>query len=811
MEHTNRIRIPAWLWLLGAASLISALLLWPLPIQLSTITLDTGDALHEAWIIAWLQRNLTTPGADLFAAPSNYPYTQAIAINPPLYTSALLGLPLFWLGWSPLAIYNALVLLSFVFACWSMALLGQQLTRSSIAGVIAGITYAFASVRMAHLVHLNLLNGFWTVLLLAALLRLWQQPPLPRWQRATLIAGAGCCAAAQVLADVYNGMFMLLALLLFALYQLIVRRWGLALRSTLALSLSAACAVLLVLPVLVPTLQAWQSLEVARSFADHDRYGARLENYLVPHQPSLLGYDLSRHHHASPSSGGAEHTLWPGLVLLTLAAVGLLSARRDEHRDQGYFVVLALATFFLSLGPTIRIGEDNAGLTAPPYQWLYEHVPLFSALRVPSRWALLGNLALAALAAYGCAALLRLVHRRTVFAPALAAAIVLLSIADVWGPPLRGTTALVGEPLPQVYAALADLPPGALLEWPLENADETLKHRYQYYTLFHPQPIVNSASSIVPERYNRLHEFLRSFPSAASTTLLRDLGVRYVNINRYELGNWSALAAQLQAAPGLRLLGSYDEGRHYLYAILPEQPALPLPSAEIIAGADGPQLALQLSAPLWIASPSHYYAPDRPTALTLYAADGSTSSLMLSLPPGLLPGTYLWPLPSTDAVAIRLGTQMIPLLPAAQRLVEHPVAGPQFVARPLPASASASSTIPCRSYGKGPLSQPNLVLSLNLISTDWQFVAKQDRFFNEGLAPPHQWPADDFTLVPCDFTLPADLAPGDYFLAIGLFDPAANTFVPFATPDGTLVTGLWRIPSPIRVYPGGGLTKMAGQ
>jgi hypothetical protein len=826
--------VPDWIWLFVASLVASIILLWPFPFQLNAIALDTGDSLHEAWIIYWVQRSLTTPATAPFFAPANFPFTQAILINPPLYTSALLGGPLYWLRWSPIGVHNALILLSFVLSSWAVALLGRQLTRSNIAGLVAGLGYAFASIRMAHLAHLNLLSGYWTVLLLTLLLRLWRNPPARRWQRLALIGGCGLLAAAQALADVYNGIYMLLALVLLAGYQMITRRWGLSRRTTLALVSSFGLAALLCLAVLLPTLQTWRSLAVARDISDHDRYGARLENYLVPHQPSQLGYDLSRFQHVSPSSGGAEHTLWPGLITLGFAGLGLVAAQRSERQEQGYFVVLALAAFFLSLGPTIRVGEEVEGLASPLYRWLYDHAPLFGAARVPSRWALLLQLALAALAAYGVAALrraptrllawpdraargaatprIRLARIKHPVAGMLALAAIGLVLADIRGAPVRGTTSIVGEPAPAVYTALANLPPGAMLEWPLENASPTLKHEYEYYTLFHQNPIVNSASSIVPERYSRLHNLLRSFPDDATTNLLRDMDVRYVNVNRYELGNWNALVSQLEAARGLRLLGIYENGRNYLYEVVPEQPALPPPSAEIIIGEAGPQLALQLAAPLWLDAPARYYESAQPATLFVQHTDGTQETVTLLLPPGLLPGNYLLPLPPTavDATHISLGGQTVAVLAAPEQLVGQRVAGPQFIARNLPASATPNSVIPCRIYGKGPLPQSNLVLSVNLVNADWQFFAKHDRFFDEGLPAPYEWGSNRFSPIPCDFTIPANTPPGDYFLAIGLFDPASKRFVPIAGADGVAVEALWRIPSPIRVEPYAESAALAG-
>lgn len=806
-------RVPGWLWLLVASLLVSLLLLWPFPTQLEGHALNVGDDLHQAWTIRWIQRALLPGGDPLFAAPTNYPFTQALAINQPIYTSALLGLPLYWLGWSPIGVFNGLVLLSFVLGCWSLALLGRQLTGSALAGLIAGVAYAFANVRYAHIVHLNLLSGCWTILLLALLLRLWRQPPTTRGGYLAYAIGAGTLAAAQALGDIYNGLYMVLALTLLALYQLVTRRWGLTLRSTLTLGAAMLVTLLLCLPVLVPTIRVWRDLQLARDFRDHEHYGAHLTDYAVITRQGALGYHFGDVEAALATTSGAEEdSLWPGLLTLLLAGLGLLVAPRAARQEQGYFVLLTLAALFLSLGPTIRASAHAPEIASLPYRWIYDHVPLFASARVPSRWALLAQVGLAALAAYAVAALLRWSqparsrHRLALALPALPLLALVLTIADVWRVPVQGRTELVGEPLPEVYRVLARLPAGPLLEWPMENADERLTHGYEYYSLAHGQRLVNSASSIVPQRYIQLRDVMRRFPDAATVLLLRDLGVRYVNVHRYQLSGWAAIQAQLEAAPGLRLLGSYDDGGSYLYEIAAEQPALPSPTAELQPDPAGAQLALQLVAPLWLSEPAAYYAADRATTLRLRQDDGVTAEVQLRLPPVLLPGNYRWPialggLDRARVVAVEIGGQTLALLPGPERLVERQVDGPQLVVQPLPATALPGSTLACQAYGKGPLPQLGLVFSVSLLDADWNVVAKQDRYFDEGLPPPNEWSATAFTPVACDLRLPAELPPGDYFLALGLWDPAANAPVPIAGADGVSVPSVWRVPTPIHVAP----------
>lgn len=663
--------IPDWwrsstVWLLVASVIISCVLLWPLPLQMQRLTLDFGDVLLEAWTLRTVHNALVTPDSNFFGALSAYPLQSPLALYQPLYTEAVLSLPLYLAGWDPVAILNALLIFSFIGACWATALLARQLTGSSFAGLIAGMLYAFSQVRFAHLVHLNLLNGFWTPLILALLLRLWK-PAQSQRQKVLILGALSFTVAAQALADVYNAVYMAVAIVLFLVYQLATRRWGLSWRATVGLCVSGLLALAICAVVLLPTLQVWKSLGLTRDVADHQRFSAHLTHYLATARSRFLGYDFSRFVSADATAGGAEQTLWPGLMTLGLAALGMVATRRAMRQAQGYFVCLAVVAFGLSLGPIIWLRDDVGGLASWPYQWLYDWAPLFSAARVPSRWALLAQLALAVLAAYGVAAIIRGVSRlRAAKPPALhifiRAAVVGLVLADTWPAPLGGFEEVVLDEAPPIYQTLAELPAGPLLEWPMENGDPLLPHRYQYFTLIHDQPIVNAATSIVPARYAEIRAALAQFPDPGAIVLLRDMGVRYVNVNRWELSGWSAIQPRLAAATGIRLLVASDE-RNYLYEVLPDQPLQPQPYATIAPRADALELSLKLAAPVWFAPPASIYAQRAPATVTVRYSDGSSATLHENLPPVLLPGTHqlMLPGPRSDIVGLAIGEYQIPV------------------------------------------------------------------------------------------------------------------------------------------------------
>src|SRR5439155_25406920 len=98
--------------------------------------------------------------------------------------------------------------------------------------------------------------------------------------------------------------------------------------------------------------------------------------------------------------------LFPGVVAPILAVVGLAGSRR---RERWLFATLGVLGGLLTLGPYQYVGQWRIPL---PYWLLYEVVPGFSGLRVPTRFVVLVLLGLAGLAGLGVDVLTRWVRSK---------------------------------------------------------------------------------------------------------------------------------------------------------------------------------------------------------------------------------------------------------------------------------------------------------------------------------------------------------------------------------------------------------------
>ena len=123
----------------------------------------------------------------LFEANAFYPARDSLAFSENLYGIALLLFPLRAAGMPPLMAHNIAMLLGFAFCSFAAYLLGKRITGCWIAGIAAGIFYAYLPWRFTQLPHIQHVWGGWLPMMLLALLLYARTPS---WRNAALFGGA---------------------------------------------------------------------------------------------------------------------------------------------------------------------------------------------------------------------------------------------------------------------------------------------------------------------------------------------------------------------------------------------------------------------------------------------------------------------------------------------------------------------------------------------------------------------------------------------------------------------------------------------
>lgn len=547
-----------------------------------------GDPVFQAWTLAWDWRALTHDPLGIFNANVFYPWRNTLAYSDHLFGQALLVLPALALTDNGILADNLSVLLAFVLSALAMYLLAFDLTGNRAAAAVAGLAYAFAPSRMAHLEHLHLLSMQWPPLILLALRRVMELPPAPHlgagaetagrgrswfWPRLLLSASAsgrngwlwvlGASFFAQGLFGIYFFYFTIVMLIIaggmYALFGIWDRDRS-ALRRLMLAVVACGVAGALLIPTLWPYQQARNDLSVERTAEEVTFWSATPTDYLAaPTRDRLWNGPTARFNR------DLEQNLFPGLGLTLLAAVGLGNRRGGRTR----WVLLAVASGSVVLSFGLR--AEALGVTWPlPYRLFYDYMPGFRAIRVPARLGLLALVGLGGLAGLGGDLLWRRGHawlaalrrpaasawlaRAPLLPGALALAVALggvgleawprMELPDPLPPPNRTP--------PPAYAWIRDNP-APTLELPMGEGPVASAWP-NFWSMTHWNQVVNGYSGIVPPTYYPFRERIAEFPEGNTVRLLQGIGVENIILHSdFPDPGRSAVEAAIARRPELSL------------------------------------------------------------------------------------------------------------------------------------------------------------------------------------------------------------------------------------------------------------------
>ena len=514
----------------------------------SMARVDAGDGRFSVWNVAWVAHALVDDPAHLFDANIFYPAKGALAFSEANLVAGALAAPVYAATRNPVAAHNVVVYIVLVAAFIAMWALVRRLTGSWTAALVPATGFAFCANVSSRTAEIQLLMVFVFPIVLLAFHRFADAPTWPRSVVLGLAIGVGGLASAYY--GIFAGLAVGLGAVWFAAGQPSWRRYW------LGFALAALVAGALVAPVFSryldlrshPGARGTLNLDEARDYsADlgaYARTAARSERWVLKYV------------------GSEGEVLFPGVVMTALAVVGLVSARREASRPtpmrtstttgrtMGFYAALTGLAAWASFGP-------QAGL----YSVLARAVPVMAFLRAPARFGILVTFALAVIAGFGLAALMR-GGRRSWLAPALVVVTALEIAAVPW--PLRP----VGD-VPEVYRYLAQAPPGAVAEFhfPYRKPDFPRNTTYMFWSMWHWHPLVNGYSDYTPQDYLDIAADVNDFPGPQGLAILRARQVRYVVVHRdtYIAEKWPDYEARLAASDAIRPL--VKSGDAWLYEL----------------------------------------------------------------------------------------------------------------------------------------------------------------------------------------------------------------------------------------------------
>lgn len=501
----------------------------PLILHIWNSVEDKQDALLNTWIVAWVGHAFITDPLNLFNANIFYPYPNTLAFSEALVPQGLFALPFMLATNNTIFGYNLVLFVMLWFNAFAMYLFVYDGTKRSDAGWVAGAIYGFSAFNLGNFAQIQLLSLGWLPLALLFLGKLLygDKTNRARWRDALLFT---LFFILQALSSFYYALLVGLAIGLYLLWWLLRARATLlsARRRVLVpLAISFALIGLVLIPFLLPYLDVQRDLGFTRTKQESEPFSASLKQFTEVSPQNLLYGRFLAPNPVIRTGGYPLDNLFPGVIAIGLAAVGLVSYRRG--RESGFFLLLLIVSFTLALGPRLYLTSRQATNIVLPYSWLYDAFPLMRALRAPVRFEALIMFAVAACAGFGASALLeRMIRKR---ATPIALAIVGLIALEYLALPAANIAQLpVANEIPQIYKWLAVQPPTVVLQVPMmaPDANKELDISNQYFTTYDWQKTPDGYSGFIPPRRGEIAYEMESFPSPRSVALLGALGVRYV-------------------------------------------------------------------------------------------------------------------------------------------------------------------------------------------------------------------------------------------------------------------------------------------
>jgi hypothetical protein len=532
---------------------------WPLA-RRSRDTLATwGDPVFQMWTMAWNWHAVTTAPLGIFNSNVFYPWRNTLAYSDHLFGQSLMIWPVLAVTGNGILADNIAVFLAFVLSALAMYLLVYDVTGNRGAAVLAGVAYALAPSRMAHIEHLHLLSAQWPPLILLCLRR----TVLARGRAQLLWAGGiGAAFFMQGLSGIYFFYFSIVMLLVAGAVYLGFAVWErsrAALRGLLLCAIACALAGVLLLPTLLPYQEVHDDLGVEREEFEVNLYRAEWSDYLAVSRRNRLYNDWFLKHHRD-----IERDLFPGLLIAGFALLGL--ANRRAGRIRWVLLAVTISAVWLSFG--LRATFFSWDIPAP-YRLFYDYLPGFRAIRVPARLGLLALVGVGGLAGLGFDLLWRqvswsrlpgrlsqrLTGRRQLMSRALAGLALTLGLAILWAE--TATIMELPPPLPleggpSSYAWMHEHP-APTIELPMGDGPVASAWP-NFWSTMHWNQVANGYSGIIPPTYDLLREEAKRFPDPETVRFFQGMGIETVVIHgEFPEAERAEVEAELAANPAIRL------------------------------------------------------------------------------------------------------------------------------------------------------------------------------------------------------------------------------------------------------------------
>lgn len=567
--------------LIIGSGFLAVILFFPFSLHPATRIINAGDPLFYAWNLSHNARSVTHGFKDLLDTNIFYPATNTLAFSDTLFAQTVITAPIIFLTHNPILTENLYIFLTFPLAAMSMFMLSYYITKHKAASFLSAVFFAFSYPRIAQISHLPTLSSQWLPLFVLFLIQFFDTG------RSRYLVLCFLFFLFSLTSTVYYGVFAsIFASCIVIAYGFVLGKLG----RTFVLDRIKKVLILAVPVIIIIIIAAFPYIRfkaehhgVKRTVDESYHQSSHIGDYITVLPTSIiskLGFPTDSN----------ERALYPTFAVMLFSVVGILHKPKRRRRLKLLFLILALFSFFITLGPyqPLILGKHDFGYVYLPFFYLYKIFPLLQLTRVPARFSIFVILSLSVLASYGIAALNKFLPKKILFAVyVIIGALFLLEV-------FQANTSSVPVPIPpnipSVYTWLETQKSDVVIaELPLtpmywgESFGKQITKQYKditltdmlvsetyrvYFSSFHNKRMINGYSGYFPDEYYQAVDRLAPFPSEDSINLLKSRNVTFaiVHLWEYPAERQQIVLSALSANSQVRLAKIFQND--YVYEIM---------------------------------------------------------------------------------------------------------------------------------------------------------------------------------------------------------------------------------------------------
>jgi hypothetical protein len=381
---------------------ILACIFWyPLAFYFRTAQLEPNavDPAFNQWILGWGNHALTHYPWRYFEANMYYPYHHTLAWGDHLFSLVLMSLPLIPL-FGVLGAYNLILIGSTALAGFSMYLLAKYITKQQAAAIIAGVMWGYMTSRIDERGHIQVQVIQWIplVFLFAEKIRF-------EFSRKNFILFV-IFSFLALATNFYLTMYTVIGFGVYVVFLFI--SGGLNIKSLGRIVLGFGLAALLALPLYIISILIQLHDPVIRDNAS--QVSMAISGLLPwPWPGHLLRSFLAEHGHAvtQPPTNHSLGLLTYFFFLFGVIRLWLERGKWRENRRMIVFLIVAFVMFAMAIGPHGYWFDKTIIHYNVFFDFPYNHIPGYEAIRMPMRAHTVGALGVMLFAVWGLAFMIK--------------------------------------------------------------------------------------------------------------------------------------------------------------------------------------------------------------------------------------------------------------------------------------------------------------------------------------------------------------------------------------------------------------------